>query len=102
MTTTKTKEAPRSTPPAQIGQPAAVPANKPHRREIGSTRLVKIANARVSRALRAIHLVGSIGSYQPTTEQSFAILEAMRKAVADAEARIKNEGKVVFQLPLAG
>jgi hypothetical protein len=106
--TTKTKDAPRA---AQHETPARATATtttaaatieKPHRRETGPQRLVKIANARVGRALRAIHLVGNIGGYQPSAEQSFAILSALQQAVKDAETRLKNEGKVVFQLPMAG
>lgn len=84
-------------PKTKHSVPTAPPVEKPHRRS--DERLVVIAQSRVPRAVKAIQLVGSIGSYNPTPTQTHAMLTALRRALEETEQRLQNKGQEVFELP---
>jgi hypothetical protein len=61
-------------------------------------KLVKLANVRVPRAVKAIYAVAQLVKYQPTGEQKNKILEALTDAVDSAVAQFNPEPKQGFKL----
>lgn len=64
-------------------------------------RLVRLANKRVPRAVKAIALIGNLASYKPTENQTKYILTALSEALETVKARFagtKQEEKS-FTLP---
>ncbi len=48
--------------------------------------LKRLASTRVSKALEQIRIVGNIGSYKPTKEQTEKVFSELQKALTEAKA----------------
>ena len=66
-----------------------------------SQKLLKLANKRVPKAIKAISLIGNFAAYGPTEAQSTFIVNALQKAVDQVKARLTNkkEDSPSFQMP---
>jgi hypothetical protein len=53
-------------------------------------RLVKLANKRVPKAIKAIQLIGNLSTYGPTDKQAETILNALGEALNAAADRFKT------------
>jgi hypothetical protein len=61
-------------------------------------KLVKLANVRVPRAVKAIYAVAQLAKYAPTDEQKDKIVEALTGAVDSVIAQFNPEPKQGFKL----
>jgi len=61
--------------------------------EATSEALIRLANKRVPRALKALDVVGNLGAYKPSEEQMKAIMEALDARLRDVQKRLEGKGK---------
>jgi hypothetical protein len=76
-------------------------------REKGQDRFVRLAEARVERAIKHIRLIGNLAdrsNYDYTEEQAAAIIDTLRREVADCRARFgtarRPKRSESFRLPV--
>lgn len=55
------------------------------------SKLLKLANKRVPKAIKAISLIGNLVNYNPTPEQAKFIITALDKAVQQVEDRLMKK-----------
>lgn len=77
---TKTQSTAGATAPATTRKPRT-PVDKP-------AQLLKLANQRVPRALRAIELIGSLGKYSPNDVQVDRIHTALQEAIDQSRNKL--------------
>lgn len=53
-------------------------------------KLVRLATARVTKAVNSIRLVGNLGAYRPTDKQVDEIMEALGEACSRIEGRLRG------------
>jgi hypothetical protein len=58
--------------------------------ETSGQKLVRLASARVPKAIKQIAFVGNLAAYKPTQEQVLRIMKALDDACEAAEARLKG------------
>lgn len=71
----------------------AKPKTKP---ETHAKPLLRLANSRVSRAIKAINMIGNLSAYNPDQSQIEQMMTAIEAAKKDAFAKLQR--KNVFQL----
>lgn len=79
-------------------KPAADANAVPETRE---QKLVRLANARVNKACKAISLVGNLAAYKPTLEVSAEIMAALANACDGVEKRLTGVQKQATTFSLA-
>jgi two-component sensor histidine kinase len=69
-------------------------------KETREDRLIRLAHARVKKAMNAIRLIGNLSAYKPTDEQVDAIMEALGDSCARIDARLRGTKKDVVPFTL--
>lgn len=75
--------APKAAAPRR-GKPAAPP------NETTEAKLVRLASARIPKAIRAIQLVSNLRTYKPTEAQVDTIIKALVEQVAETRDALRN------------
>jgi hypothetical protein len=73
--------------PKPVAKPAAQPVTEPVK-ETREAKLERLANARVSKTIKAISLVGNLAAYKPTEPEADAILGALTAALQHVAQRL--------------
>lgn len=65
-----------------------------------SLRLVRLADKRVPKALKAISAIGNLATYRPTDEEVSVIMDTVHQVCAMTEARLRGQSKAVATFSL--